>query len=156
MPCAPTPARPLPPFIEARRCEMKWEHPLRLAFAAILALAVIAFPSPVAAAMLDGEAARSLLSDRNMVSKNVAGDGFFYWTWKGDGSVCMRLQEENGPCADTGTWRIERDRVCYAFTWWGKSDGWGANCFRISEVRKGRYEAIQVNGIRLLEFTVGN
>lgn len=127
-----------------------------LAGAALVTLAAFLLPPTVAAATLDGTSARSLLSNRNMASKNVAGSGFYYWTWKADGSVCMRLQEKEGPCADTGTWKIERDRVCYAFTWWGKSSGFGTNCFRISESAAGGYEAIQDNGMRLFEFTVGN
>jgi len=134
---------------------MKIRRTLQVAVAAVLALAALLLPSQVFSATLDGEAARHLLSDRDMASKNIAGEGFYYWTWKADGSVCMRLQEKDGQCADTGTWKIERDRVCYAFTWWGKSDGFGTNCFRILEGTKGHYEAIQDNGMRLFEFTVG-
>jgi hypothetical protein len=134
---------------------MKSAFVSRLASAALLAFVASLLSSPVVATTLDGEAAKRLLSDRDMASKNVAGEGFYYWTWKADGSVCMRLQEKNGQCADTGKWNIERDRVCYAFTWWGMSSGFGANCFRISEVAKGRYEAIQDNGMRLFEFKVG-
>jgi hypothetical protein len=134
---------------------MKIRRTLQIAAAAVFALAAVLLPSQIAAATLDGKAAGRLLSGRDMASKNIGGEGFFYWTWNADGSVCMRLQEENGKCVDTGTWKIERDRVCYAFTWWGKSDGWGANCFRVSEGAKGYYEAIQDNGMRLFEFTVG-
>jgi len=134
---------------------MKITRTLQIAAAAVFVLAAVLLPSQIAAATLDGKAAGNLLSGRDMASKNVAGEGFYYWTWNADGSVCMRLQEKNGKCADTGTWKVERDRVCYAFTWWGKSSGFAANCFRISEDAKGHYEAIQDNGMRLFEFTVG-
>jgi hypothetical protein len=126
----------------------------RITSAMLLVSAAFLSSSLVAAANLDGKAARELLSDRMMQSKNVAGEGFYYWSWKSDGTVCMHLLEKTGACADTGRWKVERDRVCYEFTWWGKESGFGSACFRISDLGKGRYEALQDNGLTLFEFMI--
>ncbi|MDH3282356.1 MAG: hypothetical protein OEQ18_14670 [Gammaproteobacteria bacterium] len=107
-----------------------------------------------AAATLDAKAARRLISDRMWQQKAPAGPGYIYWSWKSDGSVCLRTEDENGKCADTGRWKLDGDRLCYELTWWGASAGRKSACFRISDQGKGRYEALQDNGLTFFTFSV--
>lgn len=110
--------------------------------------------SPAAAATLDAKAAKSLISDRMWQQPQAHGSGQIYWAWKSDGSVCLRTEEKNSECADTGDWKLDGDRVCYELTWWGASMGTKAACFRISDKEKGLYEALQDNGFTLFKFSV--
>jgi len=109
---------------------------------------------PAAAATLDAKAARSLISDRMWQQKAPAGPGYNYWSWKSDGSVCLRTDGKNSKCADTGSWKLDGDRLCYKLTWWGASIGRKSACFRISDQGQGRYEALQDNGLTFFTFSL--
>jgi len=107
-----------------------------------------------AAATLDAKAARSLISDRMWQQKAGSGPGYNYWSWKSDGSVCLRTDAKSGKCADTGRWKLDAERLCYELTWWGASIGRKSACLRISDQGRGRYEALQDNGLTFFEFSV--
>lgn len=107
-----------------------------------------------AEATLNAKAARSMISNRTWQQPQAHGSGQIYWSWKSDGSVCLRTEDKNSKCADTGHWKLDGERLCYELTWWGKSAGRNSACFRISDQGKGRYEAIQDNGLTLFNFSV--
>jgi len=107
-----------------------------------------------AAATLDAEAAKSLISGRMWQQPQPHGTGQLYWSWNADGSVCLRTDGKTSKCADTGTWKLGGDRLCYKLTWYGKASGRQSACFRISDKQKGLYEALQDNGLTLFEFSV--
>ena len=119
-----------------------------------LALLVLALAQAmqVAAETLDADAARKLTADRTWRQKPFSGPGYNYWSWKSDGSVCLRLEEKRGKCADSGSWKLQDGRLCYELTWWAKSYGMNAGCFRISSAGQGRFEALQDNGMPLFSF----
>ena len=119
---------------------------------AFLVLATCLLTTQAAAENLDAKAARSLISGRTWQMK--LGSGYAFWSWKSDGSVCLRVDDTDPKCADTGTWKLDGERLCYELTWWGKSGGYNVACFRISDQGKGRYGALQDNGLNLFEFTV--
>lgn len=107
-----------------------------------------------AAATLDAKAAKRLISDRMRQQKAPHGPGLKYWSWKSDGSVCLRIEGKTGKCADTEHWKLNGDRLCYELEWGGASMNIKSACFRISDKGKGRYEALQDNGLSLYEFPV--
>jgi hypothetical protein len=107
-----------------------------------------------AAEPLDAEAAKRLVSNRLWQQQQAHGPGKVYWSWKSDGSVCLRTEAPRGKCADTGRWKLEGERMCYELTWWGASVGRKAACFRIVAQGKGRFEALQDTGFSLFEFSV--
>lgn len=127
---------------------------VRNCYAPRLALLVtaMALATPAAAETLDADAARKLTSDRTWRQKPPSGPGHNYWTWKADGSVCLRLEDKRGKCADSGSWKLEGGRLCYELTWWAKSYGMNAACFRIARAGEGRFEALQDNGLPLFSF----
>ena len=55
---------------------------------------------------------------------------------------------------DTGTWKLEGERMCYELTWWGAESGFKSSCYRITDLGKARYGALQDNGLIFFEFTV--
>lgn len=71
------------------------------------------------AATLDAKAAKNLISDRIWQQKNPHGPGLKYWSWKSDGSVCLRTDDKTGKCADTGHWKLDGVRLCYDVAWAG-------------------------------------
>jgi hypothetical protein len=121
--------------------------------AALIATAMLLPCSPVSAETLDAKAVGGLVSGRTWVQKRFSGPGYFYWSWKSDGSVCLK-DEKAGSCIDTGRWRLERDSVCYELSWWGKSYGMTARCLRIEAKGEGRYDMVPVDGVTPIEFTV--
>lgn len=105
-------------------------------------------------ATLDAKAAQNVTSDRVWQVKKHRGPGYDYWSWNSDGSVCVRLGEKTGKCADAGTWKLDGERLCYKLTWWGENQGLKSACFRISDQGKGHYGALQDNNLTFLEFSV--
>jgi hypothetical protein len=129
-----------------------------MAAALFLALAVFAVPAPTQKAnppgrVLDGKAARELLSNRLWNLRPSSG-ALYYWTWKSDGSVCVRFEKDGKTCGDTGQWKLDGNRVCYELAWWGESMGFNKACFRIADRGKGRYAAIEDNDVHVFDFTV--
>lgn len=107
-----------------------------------------------AAETLDSEMTKKLLSDQTWVRKAYAGGRDSYWSWKSDGTVCVRLFGRKGKCDDTGRWKKDGERVCYQMEWWSDHGGEKSACFRIAHAGKGRYEALEANGLVMFEFTV--
>jgi len=120
-----------------------------------LAMLVLALTSAAAGAAetLDAGAAKALIVNRTWQQQQAHGPGKVYWTWKSDGSVCLRTDGPKGKCMDTGKWKLEDNRMCYELTWWGASVGRKAACFRIAGKDKNRYEAVQDTGFSLFEFS---
>jgi hypothetical protein len=106
------------------------------------------------AVTLDADAAKGVTSDRVWQVKKPRGPGHDFWSWKSDGSVCVRLGENTGKCADTGRWTLQAEKVCYQLSWWGEVHGLKSTCFRISEQGKGRYVWLTDNAIPIHEFSV--
>lgn len=106
------------------------------------------------AATLDANAVKTLTANRVWQVKRPRGPGYDYWSWNSDGSVCLRLGEKTGKCADTGRWRLEGERFCYELTWWGESYGLKSACFRISDQGQGRYGWLSDNELNAYEFSV--
>ena len=95
----------------------------------ILFLSIGLSAGPVAATQeLDGNALEDLALQGTWASVE---DDWGYWSWNEDGSVCLRLHDPVGDCADTGTWAIEGDFICYEFEWWGGSYGHRAGCISV-------------------------
>jgi hypothetical protein len=117
-------------------------------------LLAMAFGLQAEAPPLDAKAARDLVSDRQWQQPQAHGSGQLFWSWKADGSACLRTDGAGGQCADTGRWTLEGNRMCYELTWWGKSSGRNPACFRILDKGNARFEAMQDNGLTLFEFTV--
>jgi len=109
---------------------------------------------PAFAATLDAKAARDLVSDRVWQQKPSSGPNDRYWSWKSDGSICIRTDDKADKCDDTGQWKLDAGRLCYDLRWGGLNIGTKSGCFRITEQGKRRYKALQDNGLTLFEFTV--
>lgn len=75
-----------------------------------------------------------------------------YWSWGADNTVCFRLLDPTGDCADTGTWKINGDVMCYELTWWGESIGDRTNCFTVQARGYDRYEALYHGGAMVSTF----
>jgi hypothetical protein len=58
-------------------------------------------------------------------------NSYGYWKWNEDGSVCLRLHEPGGDCADTGTWAIDGNFICYELEWWGEAYGQRDACLSV-------------------------
>jgi len=126
----------------------------RMMISIALAFVVLSAGSHAAAATIDAKAARTLISDRVWQQQRRTGPGYVYWSWKSDGSVCLRLEDKNTKCDDTGHWKLDGDRLCFEITWYQKSAGGNSACVRIVDKGKGRYEAVQDNGLTFFEFSV--
>ena len=94
---------------------------------------------PVHAQGLDGEAVRQLALQGTWEAEHAE---FGLWTWNSDNTVCLRVGARDGDCADTGTWTITKNVLCYELTWWGESAGERKNCFTVQPIDEGRYETI--------------
>ena len=78
--------------------------------------------------------------------------GRHYWSWGADNTVCLRYFNETGDCADTGTWTINGDVMCYELTWWGESYDVRTNCFTVHVLSDDRYEALYHGGAMVSTF----
>lgn len=108
-------------------------------------------------ATLEGGAARRLLSDRLWLLQVGSGESaVHHWTWKSDGSICVRFKAETKKCDDTGRWKLDGGRVCYELTWWGQGMGIKSSCFRIADRGEGHYEALEDNGMTQFRFTLAD
>lgn len=126
----------------------------RIAGTALFASATSLLSFPAAAEILDAKAARNLVSDRQWQQLRRTGVGYIYWSWKSDGSACVRLDTRTGECFDTGQWKLDGDRFCFEVKSYMKTEKANAACLRISDKGKGRYEALQDNGLTFFEFSV--
>ena len=125
-----------------------------ISLCAALAVTTLAIAKDGDKQFLDAKAAKGLISDRTWQANKIAASGYNYWSWKSDGSVCLRLESKTGKCDDTGHWKLEGDRFCYEVTWWSKSYGLNSSCFRIQDEGKGHYRGIKDNGLDGLLFSI--
>ena len=97
--------------------------------------------SPAAAQSLDGAAVQKLALQGTWVSEKPL-KNWMSWSWSEDNKVCLHLVNPKGKCADTGTWTINGDVMCYELTWWGKSMDVRNNCFTVQAHGDGQFEAL--------------
>ena len=84
--------------------------------------------SGAAAEELDGSAVEDLALQGIWAAEE---DGYGYWSWNEDRSVCLRLNDPTGDCADTGTWAVDGDFICYELEWWGEAYGQRDACISV-------------------------
>jgi len=77
---------------------------------------------------LDGSAVEKLALQGTWAAEE---NSYGYWSWNEDGSVCLRLDEPGGDCADTGTWSIDGNFICYELEWWGEAYGQRDACLSV-------------------------
>jgi hypothetical protein len=107
--------------------------------ATTIAMVSLSFSTSAAAAeSLDSHAIRALAVEGTWVSEDTA---YGNWTWESDLSVCVVLPTLGDDCADTGTWQVDDDVMCYELTWWGESYNIRTNCFTVHALNDDRYEA---------------
>ena len=99
--------------------------------------------SPAVAQELNGAKIRDLALQATWAAEHPE---FGYWSWSQDNTVCLRIGAPEGKCADTGTWEIKDDVLCYEFTWWGDTVGDRKNCFTVQAHGNGRYETLYHGG----------
>ncbi len=107
-----------------------------LASLALMLMLGLLASSPVEAQALDGMAIKALALRGTWASQ----DGWGFWSWKEDNTVCMRLFEKDADCADTGTWTINDDVICYEFKWWGKPNDVRSQCVSVHALGEDLYE----------------
>lgn len=103
---------------------------------------------------LGAEKSKNLVSGHTWIRKPTNAVAVSYWSWNSDGTVCLRLFDKQGKCDDTGRWKMDGERVCYELGWWGGTWGIKSACFRVAELGKGQYAALEESGIVQFEFTV--
>jgi len=113
---------------------------------------------PVGAADLDANAVRALASGKtwstNGFLESYSRGQAVVFEWRADGAACVRLAGSTGKCDDSGTWKIVDQRICYELTWWLKQYDMSSECFGITDLGKGTYEAKLRNGSSIMKFTV--
>ena len=108
----------------------------------ILTLGLLA-NSPAEAQELDSAAIQNLALQGTWVAENPEWGN---WSWNKDETVCLRVGDTEGKCADTGTWVINDNVICYELTWWGEAVGDRKNCFTARALGDGRYETLYHGG----------
>ena len=108
----------------------------------ILAFGLLA-NSPAEAQELDSAAVQKLALQGMWVAEDTE---FGNWSWNKDKTVCIRIDETEGNCADTGTWAINDNVVCYELTWWGGASGVRKTCFTVQAHGDGRFETLYHGG----------
>ena len=104
--------------------------------------------SPAEAQALDGTAIQKLALQGTWAAEKDWGN----WSWSEDNTVCLRLTDQSGDCADTGTWTINGDVMCYELAWWGESYDVRKNCFTVNSLGDDRYEALYHGGAMVSTF----
>ncbi len=99
--------------------------------------------SPAEATELDGAAIPKLALQGIWIAEHPEWGN---WSWNKDETVCLRVGETEGKCADTGTWVINDNVICYELTWWGEASGVRKNCFTAQAPGDGRYETLYHGG----------
>ena len=111
-------------------------------FVLILALGLLA-NSPAEAQELDSAAIQNLALHGTWAAEHPEWGN---WSWNKDETVCLRVGDTEGKCADTGTWNINDNVICYELTWWGKASGVRKNCFTVLAYGDGRFETLYHGG----------
>lgn len=112
----------------------------------IVALGLTLTPS-AQAQELDGAALQKLALQGTWVTEHSE---FGQWIWNKDDTVCVHLPGTDVNCADTGTWVMNDNVICYEFTWWGSSIR--KNCFTVEALGEGRYETLYHGGAMVSTF----
>jgi hypothetical protein len=105
--------------------------------------------SPAEAQALKGTAVQKLALQGTWVAEHAE---FGNWSWGADNTVCFRLANPIGDCADTGTWTIDGDVMCYELTWWGEGADVRTNCFTVNALGDGRYKTLHHGGAMVSTF----
>lgn len=123
---------------------MKKTYPMRrlASFALIIMLGLVA-NSAAEAQELDSAAVQKLALQGSWVAEHLE---FGSWSWKKDETVCLRVGDTKGKCADTGTWTLNDNVICYELTWWGETVGDRKNCFTVQAHGEDRYETLYHGG----------
>ena len=111
-------------------------------FVLILTLGLLA-NSPAQAQELDSAAIQNLALQGTWAAEHPEWGN---WSWNKDETVCLRVGDTEGKCADTGTWKINDNVICYKLTWWGKASGVRKNCFTVQAHSNGRHETLYHGG----------
>ncbi len=114
----------------------------------ILTLGLLA-NSPAEAQELDSAAIQNLALQGTWAAEDPE---WGYWSWNNDETVCLHLGDTEGKCADTGTWVINDNVICYELTWWGESVGDRKVCFTAQALGDGRYETLYHGGAMVSTF----
>ena len=114
----------------------------------IIALGLFA-NSPAEAQELDSTAIQKLALQGTWAAEDLE---FGYWSWNKDETVCLRVGDTEGKCADTGTWVINDNVICYELTWWGETVDNRKNCFTAQALGDGRYETLYHGGAMVSTF----
>ncbi len=115
----------------------------RLASLALMLTLGLLASSPAEAQALDSTAIRKLALQGTWAAEHPE---FGNWSWNKDQTVCLRIGDAEGNCADTGTWAISDNVICYELTWWGESTGNRKDCFTVQALGDGRYETLYHGG----------
>ena len=121
----------------------------RLASLGLMLMLGLLASSPAEAQALNGAAVQKLALQGTWVAERT---GWGYWSWGADNTVCLRLLNETEDCADTGTWTINGDVMCYELTWWGEAYDVRINCFTVHAVGDDRYETLYYGGAMVSTF----
>ncbi len=111
-------------------------------FVLILTLGLLA-NSPAEAQELDSAALQKLALQGTWVAEYPEWGN---WSWNKDETVCLRVGDTEGICADTGPWSINDNVICYELTWWGEAVGDRKNCFTVQAHSNGRHETLYHGG----------
>jgi hypothetical protein len=114
----------------------------------ILTLGLLA-NSPAEAQELDSAAIQNLALQGTWAAENPEWGN---WSWNKDETVCLRVGDTEGKCADTGTWVINDNVICYELTWWGGTVGERKTCFTAQALGDGRYETLFHGGAMVSTF----
>ena len=114
----------------------------------MLALGLLA-SAEVAAEMLDSDAIQKLAFQGTWAAEHAEVGN---WSWNKDKTVCLRIGDTKEKCADTGTWVINDNVICYELTWWGESSDERKNCFTAQALGDGRYETLYHGGAMVSTF----
>jgi len=82
------------------------------------------------------------------------------WIWEDDNTLCLKLGEtdSSSKCADTGTWVIKDNVLCYELSWIFKSSGHDKVCLTVATTDDQTYSAYYHGEALVTEyfsFTVG-
>lgn len=121
---------------------------MRLVYLGLMLVFGLLTNSPSNAQALDGSAIQKFALQGIWAAEGDWG----YWSWSEDNTVCLRILGPDGDCADTGTWSIDGDVMCYELTWWGESYQIRINCYTVQALEDGRFEALYHGGAMVSKF----
>ena len=114
----------------------------RIYFGLLLMLGLLVY-SPAEAQELDSAEMQKLALQGTWVAEDPE---FGNWSWNKNMTVCFRMGDTVGNCADTGSWAVNDSVICYELTWWGEASGNRKDCFTVQALGDGRYEALYHGG----------